>query len=59
MTPLEQKYPQVKVNYAQISKTLNLDKDLVYHILADLFGEIQNLLVSGQELEVNLSTFGK
>lgn len=47
MSPLEHKYPQVKVNYAQISKMLNLDKDLVYHILADLFGEIQDLIVSG------------
>ena len=59
MSPLEHKYPQVKINYAQISKTLNLDKDLVYHILADLFSEIQDLLISGQEIELNLSTFGK
>ena len=59
LSPMEQKYPQVKVNYAQIAKVLSLDKDLVYHILADLFAEIQDVLLSGQELELALHTFGK
>ena len=57
--PLETKYPVVKINYAQVAKSANIEKDLAYQAISDIFTEVQELLSEGKDQEVNLNSFGR
>jgi nucleoid DNA-binding protein len=58
-TPQESKYPAVKINYTQVAKNSNIEKDLAYQAISDIFYEIQETLTNNQDIEIDLKTFGR
>jgi hypothetical protein len=59
VSPQETKYPTVKINYTQVAKSANIDKDLAYQAISDIFLEMQELMQEGNDQEINLHTLGR
>ncbi len=58
-SPIEAKYPAVKINYTQVAKSANIDKDLAYQAISEIFFELQELLALGEDVEIDLKSFGR
>ena len=42
-----------------MGKSANIDKDLAYQAISEIFMEVQDLLSEGKDQEINLNTLGR
>lgn len=57
--PVELKYPTVKLSYPSIAKLSDLDKQIVSSAITNILSEIQELLITQNNLEIDLGQMGK
>ena len=56
---VELKYPTVKLSFPSIAKLSDLDKQLVSSAIGNILSEIQELLISQNNIEIDLGQMGK